>query len=71
MDIRRLVIYIGLAITSYMLIINWSNDYSSIDSQPVSEQAATQYEDAPMTGESNIAVDGDTPDVSEDRKSVV
>jgi YidC/Oxa1 family membrane protein insertase len=65
MDIRRLVIYVGLAITSYMLIINWSNDYSSIDSQPVSEQAATQYEDAPMTGESNIAVDGDTPDVSE------
>lgn len=69
MDIRRLVIFVGLAITSYMLIINWSNDYSSVDSQVVSEQNATQYQDTPMTGESNIVVDGDTPDVSEQPSS--
>ncbi|WP_221793256.1 membrane protein insertase YidC [Oceanobacter mangrovi] len=50
MDIRRTVIYIGLAISSYFLFINWNNDYGhKADANlPVSEQQV-QSTDAPVS----------------------
>ena len=68
MDIRRLVIYAGLLITSYMLIINWSNDYGSMECQPVNEEVVTQTQDAPVPGMSSeieTPTNTDSPDVSE------
>ena len=67
MDIRRLVIYAGLAISSYMLILAWNQDYGIENvTTPVAE---TSTESAPEFGsdtpDMSEAVDADVPDVSE------
>lgn len=47
MDIRRTVIFIGLAITSYLLILAWSNDYGQKPqtSTPVAVEAISNTTD--------------------------
>ena len=67
MDIRRLVIYAGLAISSYMLILAWNQDYGTENvTTPVAE---TSNESAPNFGsdtpDTSDAVDADVPDVSD------
>ena len=67
MDIRRLVIYAGLAISSYMLILAWNQDYGIENvTTPVAE---TSTESAPESGsdtpDMSEAVDADVPDVSD------
>jgi len=67
MDIRRLVIYAGLAISSYMLILAWNQDYGTENvTTPVAE---TSTESAPESGsdtpDMSEAVDADVPDVSD------
>ena len=67
MDIRRLVIYAGLAISSYMLILAWNQDYGTENvTTPVAEtsnQSAPDFgSDTPDTSD---AVDADVPDVSD------
>ena len=67
MDIRRLVIYAGLAISSYMLILAWNQDYGIENvTTPVAE---TSTESAPEFGsdtpDMSEAVDADVPDVSD------
>ena len=67
MDIRRLVIYAGLAISSYMLILAWNQDYGTENvTTPVAE---TSNESAPDFGsdtpDTSDAVDADVPDVSD------
>ena len=66
MDIRRTVIFIGLAITSYFLILAWSNDYSQKPqtSTPVavdSNTVDTVFDDIPDTSDAHNA----QPNVSE------
>ncbi len=41
MDIQRIVIYAGLAIVSYMMILAWNDDYNQPQSPIASEQQAT------------------------------
>src|SRR5690554_7770987 len=60
MDIRRTVIFIGLAITSYFLILAWSNDYSQKPqtSTPVavdSNTVDTVFDDIPDTSDAHNA----------------
>ncbi len=67
MDIRRLVIYAGLAISSYMLILAWNQDYGTENvTTPVAE---TSNDSAPDFGsdtpDTSDAVDADVPDVSD------
>ncbi|WP_297533663.1 membrane protein insertase YidC [Thalassolituus sp.] len=67
MDIRRLVIYAGLAISSYMLILAWNQDYGTENvTTPIAEtsnQSAPDFgSDTPDTSD---AVDADVPDVSD------
>ncbi|WP_189388600.1 membrane protein insertase YidC [Bacterioplanes sanyensis] len=54
MDIRRTLIFIGLAISSYFLILAWNDDYGSKpqDSQPIAATPSSQ--EAPIA-----AIDGD------------
>lgn len=64
MDIRRTVIYAGLAITSYMLFINWNNDYghhSTVDTPIAIESEVSS--DAPVTATS---ADTELPAVASD-----
>jgi len=41
MDIQRIVIYVGLAIVSYMMILAWNEDYNQPQSTQVAEEQAT------------------------------
>jgi YidC/Oxa1 family membrane protein insertase len=54
MDIRRTLIFIGLAISSYFLILAWNDDYGSKpqDNQPIAAVPSSQ--EAPLA-----AIDGD------------
>lgn len=53
MDIRRTVIFIGLAITSYLLILAWNNDYGQASNviAPINEAAAPVQQDMPDTSD--------------------
>jgi len=42
MDIRRTIIFIGLAIVSYMLVLEWNNDYSQVAKQANTATQTTQ-----------------------------
>ena len=65
MDIRRLIIFAGLAISSYALIMAWNNDYGSTEA-PSASVIATQTSDSPFAGDAPAsAAESDTPDVSE------
>ncbi len=60
MDIRRTVIFIGLAITSYLLILAWSSDYAQKPqtSTPVAVETNsvdTLFEDVPDTSDAHNA----------------
>lgn len=65
MDIRRTVIFIGLAISSYLLILAWNNDYgqSANANAPIVETSEANHYDAPMNIEQPIAQTpaGDAP----------
>jgi YidC/Oxa1 family membrane protein insertase len=41
MDIQRIVIYVGLAIVSYMMILAWNEDYNQPQSTQVAEEQST------------------------------
>lgn len=67
MDIRRLVIYAGLAISSYMLIITWNQDYGSEPVEVAQTSTATIepfVDDAPSTVD-QVTATAEAPDVSE------
>ncbi len=38
MDIQRIVVYAGLAIVSYLMILAWNEDYNQTNTTPVAEQ---------------------------------
>jgi len=69
MDIRRIVIFVGLAITSYLLIINWNKDYGSAEYQQaqleasISQETAAQVSDAPDTA--SAEENAEAPDVED------
>jgi len=69
MDIRRIVIFVGLAITSYLLIINWNKDYGSAEYQQaqleasISQETAVQVSDAPDTA--SAEENAEAPDVED------
>ena len=69
MDIRRIVIFVGLAITSYLLIINWNKDYGSAEYQQaqleasISQESSVQESDAPDTA--SAEVNAEAPDVED------
>ncbi|MDF1762832.1 MAG: membrane protein insertase YidC, partial [Oleibacter sp.] len=71
MDIRRIIIFAGLAISSYMLILAWNDDYGTIDSSsPSATQAMSSTSDVPEMGSepsvsTNTEVEGDTPNVAD------
>ena len=41
MDIQRIVLFAGLAIVSYMMVLAWNEDYNQPQTQPATEQAST------------------------------
>jgi len=49
MDVRRSIIFVGLAIVSYMLILAWNDDYGQIPIQPTASSVypATSIETSP------------------------
>jgi YidC/Oxa1 family membrane protein insertase len=42
MDIRRAIIFIGLAIVSYMLVLEWNADYGQVATQPKTQSELSQ-----------------------------
>ncbi|UZK04795.1 membrane protein insertase YidC [Venatoribacter cucullus] len=64
MDIRRTVIFIGLAITSYLLILAWNNDYGQKSQvvAPISQTAAPVQQDMPDTSDAAVV---ETPAVAD------
>ncbi|WP_150911832.1 membrane protein insertase YidC [Marinobacter halotolerans] len=79
MDIQRIVIYVGLAIVSYMMILAWNEDYNQPQSTQVAEEQATvspsgsggDFEvpatSSGMSGENTQASDGEfsTPEADQ------
>lgn len=67
MDIQRTILWIGLAIVSYMMVLAWNEDYHQTPSQPVA-QTAQQSEaggDTPsltQSGESDPTTSGSAAD---------
>ena len=46
MDIQRIVLFAGLAIVSYMMVLAWNEDYNQPQTQPATEQASTSTQPA-------------------------
>ena len=66
MDIRRIIIYAGLAISSYMLILSWNQDYGTdqVKSDPVATQTTNTETISDMPDMATEA-SADVPDVSD------
>lgn len=68
MDIRRTVIFIGLAITSYLLILAWNEDYGQKTqvTAPIVEASVQESQDMPDTSDAaqSTAPQVDAPAVS-------
>jgi len=64
MDVRRILLIAGLAVVSYIMILQWSNDYSDSapEQQSVSSQSSTVNEVPAAVADSS----GDVPSVSQD-----
>lgn len=60
MDIKRGIIFVGLAIVSYMLVLEWNNDYGQANKQST-QVAKTQ---APSPAETNVFNDINDSDAS-------
>lgn len=80
MDIRRTIIFIGLAICSYLLILAWSADYgqnkqNSVPSEAESTTAVNVAEDLPDTSDAHNAKStsdiDETPVFAENKTSAV
>ncbi|MFT7687151.1 MAG: YidC/Oxa1 family membrane protein insertase [Candidatus Azotimanducaceae bacterium] len=66
MDIRRLAIFIGLAVSTYFLIYTWNQDYGqkNLNNAPIASAEVTQASDAPQTTDVNetpVVGTGDQP----------
>lgn len=65
MDIRRTIIFIGLAVSSYFLFLNWNQDYGQANNQAVEVATSTETSESEIP---NSLVEADqvaeTPDVS-------
>jgi len=66
MDIRRTVIFIGLAITSYFLILAWNDDYGHKAGQntPIEATVSADTPDIPVTSQAAQS-NAETPSASE------
>ena len=68
MDIRRIIIFAGLALSSYMLFYTWEQDYGSSAKKQAEAPATVMTEmpsDTPnVTNASVISADNDAPDVT-------
>ena len=51
MDVRRSIIFVGLAIVSYMLILAWNDDYGQVPVQPT---ASSVYPDTTIESSSEL-----------------
>ena len=58
MDIQRVLILLGLAVTSYMLILAWNEDYFQGSSDTVDDPVV--LDDAPLVGAGVVVQAGDT-----------
>ena len=68
MDARRAIILIGIAVISYMLVLQWNDDYGKRPANPnvmTSQTSITSPSDV-VTTPVAAANDGDIPDVSSD-----
>ena len=67
MDIRRTVIFIGLAISSYFLILAWNDDYSQKPqaNAPIEASANADTPDVPVAGNTDSDTPADTADAAE------
>lgn len=68
MDARRAIILIGIAIISYMLVLQWNDDYGKA---PISQSVMTSQSDTVRSApdvmvEPSVTASTDAPDVSED-----
>lgn len=65
MDIKRIVLFAGLAIVSYMMVLAWNKDYHQNDDVPVATQTSPQSQTPAMetgSGGSATASSGSTGD---------
>ncbi|GAA6136073.1 membrane protein insertase YidC [Oceaniserpentilla sp. 4NH20-0058] len=71
MDARRAIILIGLAVISYMLVLQWNEDYGKapISQSVMTSQSMTSSSSAPNVMAEQSAT-ADVPDVSEDEPQV-
>jgi YidC/Oxa1 family membrane protein insertase len=65
MDARRAIILIGMAVISYMLVLQWNDDYGK---RPVNQNVMTSQSEPSSSPDvtANQAVNHDIPDVSND-----
>ncbi|WP_396588075.1 membrane protein insertase YidC [Bermanella sp. R86510] len=70
MDARRAIILIGIAVISYMLVLQWNEDYGkrpTQTSEPVTRLTPSQTQPSPSQSESNgVQANSDAPVVVED-----
>ncbi len=65
MDIRRTVIFIGLAISSYFLILAWNDDYGQkTQSQATTAESTVITPDLPDTTDAALPASSDAPQVA-------
>lgn len=76
MDIRRAIIFIGLAVVSYMLVLEWNADYGQIATQSKTQSELSQqttsknvtsgsaFEDSQSENTDDFSVPGSTPEVT-------
>ena len=68
MDIRRIFIFAGLALSSYMLFYTWEQDYGSSAKKQAEAPASVMTEmssDTPLVTDSSVtSADSDAPDVT-------
>lgn len=71
MDLQRTLLIVGLAIVSYMMILQWQEDYGTTAPPQQAQNNSQSYPQADLAlpdGES--AVDGDVPAAPEDKDAV-
>lgn len=68
MDARRAIILIGIAVISYMLVLQWNDDYGKRPANPNVMTSQTSITSSPdvVTTPVTTANNGDIPDVSSD-----
>jgi len=63
MDIKRALPIVALAVVSYLMVLQWSEDYGQVSQPQVENSTANNFSSIPAVPESNTTAAGDIPSV--------